>query len=328
MRVSIAFFRYNADQYIYCVVTWQCSSVIVECERLKIIHARLTLIFGWGNNTHPLYTQLLYVTNHIHNIDIRYWVSKYFRLHTEALWPLNFWSISINVMWVGDDVALSRSCAFGRQLTACRSFHQLFSNIAWLPHVSSSRSFSSICMTYIKQLSTIWIMCTRSVRRVMQLDPWINTAWQSSYRQIRIEHGPLLPWLVWHHSLKFCLYIWSAIFFLLSHLTLIGKQKSSWFAVLQHDLDSRTFAWYIRPLHMHRWIIMSYSLVTKIKKKMTHSKIGTQITFHWYVMSKMTISLSISLLTPEQSPSLRPNPISIWRLAGESICRGKRLQAQ
>jgi len=71
-------------------------------------------------------------------------------------------------------------------------------------------------------------MFTRPVRRVMQLDGWINTAWLSSCRQICIEHWQLLLWVVWHHSLEFCSYISSLILLLLSHLTLISKQKLSW----------------------------------------------------------------------------------------------------
>jgi len=50
-------------------------------------------------------------------------------------------------------------------------------------------------------------MCTRSVRRVMQLNTWMNAAWRSALKQIGIEHWPLFLWLVWHHSLIFCLSI-------------------------------------------------------------------------------------------------------------------------
>ena len=154
------------------------------------------LFLEWGNDKQPLYTQSLYATNRILIIDIRYCVSNYVRLDPEAFWPLDFWSISLHVMWLRDDVALSHSCTFSRQLMACRSFHQLLINIARLPHLSSSSSFSSISVMYHKQLSTIWTMCTRSVRRDMQLDNRIHTAWQSSCRQIGIKHWPLLLWLV------------------------------------------------------------------------------------------------------------------------------------
>jgi len=39
---------YNADKHIHFGVMWQCSPLIVECERLKIIDAPLTLIFRMG----------------------------------------------------------------------------------------------------------------------------------------------------------------------------------------------------------------------------------------------------------------------------------------
>jgi len=53
-------------------------------------------------------------------------------------------------------------------------------------------------------ISNISTMCTRCVRRVMQLDTWMNTAWRLSFRSIRHAHRPLFLWHVWHHSLKFC----------------------------------------------------------------------------------------------------------------------------
>jgi len=87
----------------------------------------LTLHWHWfirlGNDKQSSYTRSLYATNRIVVIDVQYCVSNYCCLHPEALWPLDFWSPSIHVMWVSDDVAQSHSCAFGRQLTACRSYH-------------------------------------------------------------------------------------------------------------------------------------------------------------------------------------------------------------
>jgi len=53
-------------------------------------------------------------------------------------------------------------------------------------------------------VSNISTMFTRSVRKVMQLDTWMNTAWRLSFRLIRHAHGPLFLWHLWHHSLKFC----------------------------------------------------------------------------------------------------------------------------
>jgi hypothetical protein len=45
-------------------------------------------------------------------------------------------------------------------------------------------------------------------------------------------------------------------------------------------------------------------------------------------MSKMTISISISPLRLEPSPSLHPNPISIWYFAEKGTSRGKSLCAK
>jgi len=89
--------------------------------------------------------------NHILIIDIQNCVCMYYRLHPAVLLPLNFWSTAIYAIWVGDDVALSFSHTFGRQLTVCRSVHSFLVNIARLPHHSLSSSFFSISMTYHKQ---------------------------------------------------------------------------------------------------------------------------------------------------------------------------------
>jgi len=77
---------------------------------------------------------------------------------------------------------------------------------------------------------------------------------------------------------------------------------------------------------MHRPIIKSHNLVTEIKKTLTRRRIGTKIAFHRDMMSKMTICLSIPLMTQEPSPSLCLKLISISYFAGEAICRGKYLQ--
>ena len=197
-------FSYNAGEYIDFGVTWQCSTLIIEYERLKIVDTPLTLIHGWGHNKQPSYTESSYATNCIQVIDIQCCVSNYLCLHPEALGPLDLWPISLQVMCVTDDVALLRSCAFGWQLMPCRSFHQFLIHIARLPHRSSSSYFSSSSITYHNQLSTIWTMGTRSVWRGMQLDRGKNTAWQSSSKPIHIEYWPLLLWLVCYYSVDFC----------------------------------------------------------------------------------------------------------------------------
>jgi len=84
-------------------------------------HCRLFL--EWGYDKLPSYTQSLYATNGILIIDIQYGISDYYCLHSEVLWPHDFWSTSMHIIEVRDDVALSHSWAFGWQLTAYWSFH-------------------------------------------------------------------------------------------------------------------------------------------------------------------------------------------------------------
>jgi len=44
-------------------------------------------------------------------------------------------------------------------------------------------------------------------------------------------------------------------------------------------MDSRTFTWCVRPLHMHRWIIMSHNFVTVIKKNWHIVKLVNNLLF-------------------------------------------------
>jgi len=114
-------FRYNAEQYIHSYGMWQCSPLIVECVRAKIVDALLTLTLITSKQ--PSYTEYLDPMNSILIIDIQFCVSKYYHLHPGTLWPLNFWLTTFHIIWVRDNMALSQSCAFGRQFNACRSFH-------------------------------------------------------------------------------------------------------------------------------------------------------------------------------------------------------------
>jgi len=75
----------------------------------------------------------------------------------------------------------------------------------------------------------------------------------------------------------------------LSHLFVTGRTISRLLIVVQGDMMSRTLAWPIRPLHMHRWIIMSHKLVTEIKWKLTCSKLGTGIALQIDTLSPMPI---------------------------------------
>jgi hypothetical protein len=122
--------------------------------------------------------------------------------------------------------------------------------------------------------------CTRSVWRLMQFDTCMNAAWQSLFRQICIELWPFCLWHVWHHSLKYCLYISSPTVLLLCRLTVTCRSKLNVLAVIQCNWDSRTFTWCIQPLLMYRRIIMSHHLDIEINNKLTCSKIGKQIAFH------------------------------------------------
>jgi len=54
-------------------------------------------------------------------------------------------------------------------------------------------------------------------------------------------------------------------FFVLSHLTETVLALCILLVIMLLNVDTRTFARYIPPLHMHRRIIMSHSLVAEIK---------------------------------------------------------------
>jgi len=142
-------FGYNANRSIHFGRMWQCSLLIAECVRLKIVDALLTLTLLTSKQ--PSYIQWLYAINRLFIIDIQYCVCGYYHLHPGSLLPLNFWSTSIHIFWVRDDVAPSQLCAFRWQFTAWRSFHMFSVNIARLPHIASCSSFSSISLTYHKR---------------------------------------------------------------------------------------------------------------------------------------------------------------------------------
>jgi len=164
----------------------------------------------------------------------------------------------------------------------------------------------------LQEISNISPMCTRSVRRVMQFDTWMHLPWRMSFRSIRHAHWPLFLWNVWHRSLKFWYHISSLILLLHCHFIVTCRKKLLILAILQCDVNSRTFTWCIRPLHMQRQIIMSHNFVTEIKNKLTRSEIGKQLAFQRDRTSQITVCISILPQTQEPSPSLRRNPISIW----------------
>jgi len=93
-------------------------------------------------------------------------------------------------------------------------------------------------------------------------------------------------------------------------------------------MESRILAWLIETLHRYWWNIMSHNFVRDNQKKLTHSTIGTQITFTRDHASNLTIEQCILVVTWEPSPYLRPYPISISELARDDICRGKSFLVQ
>jgi hypothetical protein len=118
----------------------------IECWMCKTQN-RWTLLTGTViASKQCLYNKQSYATNHILIIDIHYCVCMYYRLYPGVLLPLNFWSTAIYATWVRNDVALSHSCSFALQLTACRSYPQFLVNIARLSHHSLSSTFSSTSM--------------------------------------------------------------------------------------------------------------------------------------------------------------------------------------
>jgi len=115
---------------------------------------------------------------------------------------------------------------------------------------------------------------------------------------------------------------------LLSNVSVTSKSISSLRAICQSDLESRTLERPIRPLHTHWWNIPSHNLVTEILQKLTCSKVGTQFALTSDRSSKLTFRLSISREMREPSPCLCPDPISIWQLPTDALCKGKSLQVE
>jgi len=105
----------------------------------------------------------------------------------------------------------------------------------------------------------------------------------------------------------------------LSHWTVTVKALWSSLVVLQLNLENTTFAWYVPPMHMHRRRIMSDSVVTEIKYKLTCSKIGSRIAFWLHMKTKKVIWQSILPVTHAQSPFHHLNLISIsWLVRGDT----------
>ena len=106
---------------------------------------------------------------------------------------------------------------------------------------------------------------------------------------------------------------------MLFHFTDTVKVLWCLVVIMQLILDAWTFARYIPALLMHRRIIMSHSLATDIKYKLSRSTIGTQIAFR--LEMPLGIVIWVSSLPARNTPSqfLCPNPISIWWVARGEI---------
>jgi hypothetical protein len=97
--------------------------------------------------------------------------------------------------------------------------------------------------------------------------------------------------------------------------------------VLQPDLDSKTFKWYVRALHIHRRIIMSHNLVTEIKKMLTRSKIREQLAFTIIRRQKLLFAL-LFFRRPRSRHLLFVGIRYLYGNLLEAICRGKSLLFQ
>ena len=77
---------------------------------------------------------------------------------------------------------------------------------------------------------------------------------------------------------------------------------------------------------MHRQIVRSHNLVAEIKEMLTGSKIGTPSTFCGDMSSIITNSAGGVQMTNEPLQYVHLNPIPVWYLVREVICRSKSLR--
>ena len=183
---AICLSRCNGDQYIYFVRTRQCSPSNVECVRLIIIDALLTRRFNISKK--PSYTQSLFATNHTLIVDIHYHVSKYYHFHPEALWPLNFWSTSIHVIWVRDEVAYHIPALLARNLQhedRFPSFWLISLDFLTFPHPGASAQFPWCTIGDHKYLD-----CAHQVYAESYAVGWVDTCSMT----VVIQTDSYWPW--------------------------------------------------------------------------------------------------------------------------------------
>jgi len=143
----------------------------IDCQMCKTVD-RWHSVDTHFNHIETAFVHPIIVRN---NSYTHYW-HPILRLHvlsfaSRSFITSQFLISAIHAIWVRNDVALSHSRAFGRQFTACRTFHLFLVNIARLPHLSLSSSFSSISMTYHKQFQ-ISQPCARGL--CGELCSWIH----------------------------------------------------------------------------------------------------------------------------------------------------------
>ena len=124
-----------------------------DCQTCKIKNC------WWSADTHHYdILTVIQCSTIIHKMHIaidntQYIVSMYTRLHRKASRSLSFWATTLHLFWVMNGVGPSCFSTFGWQLTACSSTQLFLIYIARHVHFTISSSFSSISMTYHKQIS-------------------------------------------------------------------------------------------------------------------------------------------------------------------------------
>jgi len=140
---------YKDGQYFHCRRMWQSRPYVAKRVRPNLIDAPLMLTLKTYQQS--LDAQQLYPKMHTMIFDSQYIVSVYHHLHPEALRLLNYWSTTIHCIWAMNDEGPSCISNFGLSFNANRSIHQWLIYMDWLPHVSSSSSYSLSIMTYHKE---------------------------------------------------------------------------------------------------------------------------------------------------------------------------------
>jgi len=136
-----------------------CQDVTIwpfDCWKWKTMNHWHSVEADISHNLSVIVSSIIVVQMDICIIDNQYILSADYFEHPDASLPLTIWFTTTCVIWAIDDVAILCSSTCGRQFVACRSSHYFLINIAWVSHHSWCSYFSSISMTYHKQLSKSW----------------------------------------------------------------------------------------------------------------------------------------------------------------------------